>query len=327
MLVPANRTALRNILGLIKGNINAPIEKVNDSTGEAAALYEVYKYYKGQSAFPRAYSQRRTPQRRQGNNPGSSSSSTRRRHSAGSDQRFALKPNGDYLGPAANSCGRNHMIFIVNNAQGTSQRGLRPSKGSAPANRWSDRRRFRCELDGRVGALPLQERHQRPHPRRVSRAAEQVAFADPRASSARVAGGKYYSGQQPGRHQAGHRGDHGANPWRCNTTFAAASLPISATNRSQNLNQVFIGMFRPASTTAEPRWMGNLKQYQLADDSRAIDLVDVSAQNAVNLRHRLRERMRVSFWTTGSGSYWQNVYANACCTQPAARSSLRGRRT
>ena len=30
-----------------------------------------------------------------------------------------------------------------------------------------------------------------------------------------------------------------------NTVFASASLPINATNRSQNENQVFIGMFRP----------------------------------------------------------------------------------
>ena len=30
-----------------------------------------------------------------------------------------------------------------------------------------------------------------------------------------------------------------------NAVFASASLPINATNRSQNENQVFIGMFRP----------------------------------------------------------------------------------
>ena len=41
---------------------------------------------------------------------------------------------------------------------------------------------------------------------------------------------------------------------------ASASLPINATNRSQNENQVFIGMFRPDGG-GKPRWYGNLKHY------------------------------------------------------------------
>ncbi|RLM48530.1 pilus assembly protein PilY, partial [Halobellus sp. Atlit-31R] len=44
-----------------------------------------------------------------------------------------------------------------------------------------------------------------------------------------------------------------------NTTFASTSLPVNATNRSQNENQVFIGMFRP-DPDAKPRWFGNLKR-------------------------------------------------------------------
>src|SRR4029450_10301703 len=48
-----------------------------------------------------------------------------------------------------------------------------------------------------------------------------------------------------------------------NSVFASASLPINATNRSQNENQVFIGMFRP-DVKARPRWYGNLKQFQIA---------------------------------------------------------------
>ena len=48
-----------------------------------------------------------------------------------------------------------------------------------------------------------------------------------------------------------------------NTSFAAVTLPLSATNRAQAENKVFVGMFRPASQR-KPRWLGNLKQYQLA---------------------------------------------------------------
>ena len=38
-----------------------------------------------------------------------------------------------------------------------------------------------------------------------------------------------------------------------NSTFASASLPINATNRAQNDNQVYIGMFRP-DPGSRPRW-------------------------------------------------------------------------
>jgi len=46
-----------------------------------------------------------------------------------------------------------------------------------------------------------------------------------------------------------------------NSVFASSSLPISSNSQGTFLNQVFIGMFRPDGS-ANPRWMGNLKQYQ-----------------------------------------------------------------
>ena len=46
-----------------------------------------------------------------------------------------------------------------------------------------------------------------------------------------------------------------------NSVFASSSLPISSNSQGTYLNQVFIGMFRPDGS-ANPRWMGNLKQYQ-----------------------------------------------------------------
>ncbi|HSV13017.1 MAG TPA: hypothetical protein VLI90_02065, partial [Tepidisphaeraceae bacterium] len=46
-----------------------------------------------------------------------------------------------------------------------------------------------------------------------------------------------------------------------NSVFASSSLPISSNSQGTYLNQIFIGMFRPDGS-ANPRWMGNLKQYQ-----------------------------------------------------------------
>jgi type IV pilus assembly protein PilY1 len=47
-----------------------------------------------------------------------------------------------------------------------------------------------------------------------------------------------------------------------NSVFSSASLPVSVNAEGSYLNQIFLGMFRPDSS-GNPRWMGNLKQYQL----------------------------------------------------------------
>lgn len=94
-----------------------------------------------------------------------------------------------------------------------------------------------------------------------------------------------------------------------NTTFASASLPVNATNRAQNENQVFIGMFRP-DPDAKPRWFGNLKRYQLANFSGIVDLADSNGDQAVNPQTGFVTECAVSYWTTDSGAFWQNVTTN-----------------
>ncbi len=46
-----------------------------------------------------------------------------------------------------------------------------------------------------------------------------------------------------------------------NSVFSSASLPVSVNAQGTYLNQIFLGMFRP-DASANPRWVGNLKQYQ-----------------------------------------------------------------
>lgn len=46
-----------------------------------------------------------------------------------------------------------------------------------------------------------------------------------------------------------------------NSVFSSASLPVSVNAQGTYLNQIFLGMFRP-DAGANPRWVGNLKQYQ-----------------------------------------------------------------
>jgi Tfp pilus tip-associated adhesin PilY1 len=94
-----------------------------------------------------------------------------------------------------------------------------------------------------------------------------------------------------------------------NTTFASTSLPVNATNRSQNENQVFIGMFRP-DPDAQPRWFGNLKRYQLIASGANIELGDVNGKVAVNTLTGFVTPCAASYWTSDSGTYWSGLGIN-----------------
>lgn len=91
-----------------------------------------------------------------------------------------------------------------------------------------------------------------------------------------------------------------------NSTFASASLPINATDRRLNENEVYIGMFRP-NTGALPRWFGNIKRYQLINSSSDVVLGDSLGQPAVNPLTGFVTNCAVSYWTTDSGTYWNTA--------------------
>jgi type IV pilus assembly protein PilY1 len=88
-----------------------------------------------------------------------------------------------------------------------------------------------------------------------------------------------------------------------NSVFASASLPINATNRAQNENQVFIGMFRP-DPDGRPRWYGNLKRYQVGLFGVEAKLADKNGAEAVSAATGFVQSCAASFWTTDSGPYW-----------------------
>ncbi len=96
------------------------------------------------------------------------------------------------------------------------------------------------------------------------------------------------------------------------SVFAASALPVSVNNRGTNLNQVYMGVFQP-DADRQPRWYGNLKLYQIGNDSGSLELVD---QNNVSVRDASRGFVNSnvqSFWThdsdffdyapRGTGSY------------------------
>lgn len=89
-----------------------------------------------------------------------------------------------------------------------------------------------------------------------------------------------------------------------NSVFASTTLPVSVNVRGTNLNQVYIGMFRPDATKA-PRWLGNLKLYKLGltSDNQFLQLQDAASNPAESTTTGFIVGTARSHWTTDS-SFW-----------------------
>jgi len=115
-------------------------------------------------------------------------------------------------------------------------------------------------------------------------------------SMANAAGGQYYAAKNR-NDLVVDLGDIFAKIQASNSTFASASLPISATNRSVNANEVYVGLFRP-DAAAKPLWYGNLKRYQIGNFGGAFNLADKSGAPAVNPLTGFLDDCATSWWTT-----------------------------
>lgn len=122
---------------------------------------------------------------------------------------------------------------------------------------------------------------------------------------ARVGGGKYFQAKNEDAIVDALKKIF-AEVQSVNSAFSSASLPVNATNRAQNENQVYIGVFKP-DRTKDPRWFGNLKRYQLISTNGVVDLGDVNGNSAINLQTGFIADCATSFWTSDSGTYWSNV--------------------
>ena len=96
-----------------------------------------------------------------------------------------------------------------------------------------------------------------------------------------------------------------------NSVFAAAAVPVSANTQGTNLNQVYLGLFRP-DANMNPRWYGNLKMYQAAvnSSSNTLFLADVNGTAADNPTTGFITSSATSYWTTAS-SFWNYAAAPA----------------
>ncbi|HYC48739.1 MAG TPA: PilC/PilY family type IV pilus protein [Burkholderiales bacterium] len=87
------------------------------------------------------------------------------------------------------------------------------------------------------------------------------------------------------------------------SVFTSAALPVSAANRTVNLNEVYFGSFRP-DNNADPRWFGNLKRYQLGILNDEVKLTDRNGVEAISDATGQLKACATSFWSTDSGNYW-----------------------
>lgn len=93
-----------------------------------------------------------------------------------------------------------------------------------------------------------------------------------------------------------------------NSVFSSASLPVSVNTQGTYLNQIFMGMFRPDSG-GNPRWLGNLKQYQFAYNAttKQLSLADATGTAAISAAGTgFLSPNAASFWTCTSASNTTN---------------------
>jgi type IV pilus assembly protein PilY1 len=127
-------------------------------------------------------------------------------------------------------------------------------------------------------------------------------------SMASSGGGQYYAAKNK-NDLVFSLGDIFAKIQAINSVFASATLPVSATNRAVNANEVYIGMFRPDANAA-PLWYGNLKRYQVGNFNGSYDLADVSGAEAINPVTGFLGDCTMSWWTNDSNKYWWAVNSN-----------------
>ncbi|MFM7067517.1 MAG: pilus assembly protein [Gammaproteobacteria bacterium] len=94
-----------------------------------------------------------------------------------------------------------------------------------------------------------------------------------------------------------------------NTTFSSPTVSVNAFNRTQNLNDIYVTVFRPS---LKALWPGNLKKYQI--DPVTGDIEDVLGRPAVN--------PDTGFFTDAAQSYWSPAVDGAQASQGGAASRL-----
>jgi type IV pilus assembly protein PilY1 len=289
----------------VAGNRNNLLAKINpaipqaDNAPYAKSMYEAYEYYGGKAAYVGFDSNQYDPAARNGN-------------------------TNLYVSPATDSCQNNFIIFVGNGGPDSSEDN--PAKvllngigGVLPTDpvSFTPNNDIGSWLDEFARTLKKQDvvpnltgvQNVTTYTIAVQNPADLNYNTNPVKSSrsllqsaATLGGGEYFLASD---------GQKAMQAFvallqklqSVSSVFAASSLPVSVNVRGSFLNQVYMGQFRP-DANANPRWPGNLKQYQIALDAagRPI-LADRFGQGVEDTVNGFILADKTSFWTTNS-NYW-----------------------
>ena len=306
--------AMRARLDLIDAKIQNPDYKAPSSANYGAALYEIFKYFGGHSNPTLAGN----PEPNGGSPVGASGYGPIRYSKSNvldDVNAFTSADKTTYRSPltAANSCGTNYVVLVgntypnaePNNGGPTIFNGINyvPPALSAIS---SDTSRYADEWSYFLANTDVSDQ---PGVQRVFTYAINTYNAKPDADQGKLLKSMAAVG---GVGQSGYLEIDGdlyalvngfkkilSNIAAVNSVFSATTLPVSTTTQGTFLNQIFVGMFRPDAAAA-PRWVGNLKQYQLALINGTLTLADKNNASAVHSSTGLFAATAQSFWVEPS---------------------------
>ncbi len=326
-----NKTAFQNLVQYVYDNFGSPSEKTASSANYSAVIFDAFKYFGGYTS-PAHVADGAAGAPQDATHFGPAVFNTRTDAVLADVGGYTDASRSTYAGPisADNACARNFVIFIGNGFPNsdsgnpnqmdtylsgiggdTSQIALPLAGGgyavpaaskARMADEWS-RYLYQTDVNSAAG-----QQNVSTYTIDVYNAKQDTDQTALLTSMARVGGGKYFAATNQDAIISALK-QIIAEVQAVNSVFASASLPVNAANRTQNENQVFIGMFRP-DPAANPRWYGNLKRYQLAEFAGFVDLADANGTQAVNLQTGFIAECATSFWTSDSGNYWQTVPSN-----------------
>lgn len=316
-----NFQALSAILGwYVSGNnITNSAEKLGSQSdkNESAAFYELYKYFHGTAPYAGALSPtgQSQPSNQFADVSGNNNSGVIGGYTAygkGLTADFAIQ-NGLYQSQLATyNCAKAYIIYIANNANYNFQTGVQTFETGTSAvsalpahvdDSWADEWAA-TNLQAGVTTYVLDAFNNN----------QDVNYSSSLLAIAKAGGGAYYQVKKQQDIETA-LAKVLAEIQSVNSTFASASLPVNTTNRTQDLNQVFIGSFRPDPDSL-PRWKGNLKEYQVISNSGILDLGDSLGNPALSATTGYVGDCAVSYWTTDTSSvsppttpeaYWLHV--------------------
>ena len=227
----------------------------------------------------------------------------------------AAVAGGKYIGPPGSGCGSNNIIVVSNgspNENNTTAGQILQQDGgdvttipypssyvtNSDQSDWADEfARFlrKADVSGKDGVQSITT-----HAIAVVGASSDGLYPNFIHEITRQGGGQYYSAVDLDSLVKALLNIFNSIQ-TANAVFASASLPISVSSQGTYKNQVFIGMFRP-DELARPRWVGNLKQYQITYDPNTdtLALGDALGNPALNAVTGFIRPTAVSYWTTDS---------------------------